>query len=334
VPGSVEFTAPDRLRQLLRGLGVDVSDATTNASLLEVADRWYTEAKEAHEAAEAEARAALEPHGADPHRGIHLPGDPEPLEPDTPADLLARQEALVADLLERSLHLDGELTKHETAFDREAAEIAALEAEVVMLDEQRAASRAQPGPAIDPQAAERAALDATLAADPMVQTAREQASLTAARLDRHHRAVERVDALHAEIGRARATERALTTQRDALHAQLANLRSGSSTTDTGTPLPSVEWTLTEEGVGPIEWYLLGRVASLRSVSAAGSVPLVLDDAFRGLPAAEIVSLCGVLARIGETVQVIYLGDEPAVAAWAEQQGLDLAAAVRPGQPAI
>lgn len=104
--------------------------------------------------------------------------------------------------------------------------------------------------------------------------------------------------------------------------------------DEGRVLLPVSWTLTEEGVGPIEWYLLGRVASLRSVCAAGSVPLVLDDAFRNLPPDEVATLCDALARIGETVQVIYLGDEPAVAEWAERQGLDHAAVVRPGQPAI
>ena len=43
-------------------------------------------------------------------------------------------------------------------------------------------------------------------------------------------------------------------------------------------------------VEEIEWYLLARLAAQRSVGAAGSVPLVLDDTFRDLHVAEAVRL--------------------------------------------
>jgi hypothetical protein len=330
VPGPVEFDAPDRLRGLLARLGVDLSDATTTGRLLEVADAWYTAATEAHEAARlGSAEPSDGARSSDSNGGIHLPGDPVPPEPAVPAaplDPVEVQEALVADLFDRSVGLDAELSRHEADYDRQAEQIAGLEAELVAIDEARGTGRERSDDASDPLA------DA-VAADPNVIGAREQAALTEARLERHRAAVERVDRLHAAIGDARATERMLTAQRDGLRTELGGLR-GDPHGDDGTPLPPIEWSLTEEGIGPIEWYLLGRVASLRSVSSAGSVPLVLDDAFRNLAAEEISALCDALARIGETVQVIYLGDEPAVADWAERQGLDLAAVVRPGQPAI
>lgn len=323
VPGPVEFDAPDRLRDLLRRLGVDVSGATTTARLIEVADEWYTTATEAHEVAAAAAAPGVTGSG---DLGISLPGDePDvPEVPEAPADPVAAQEALVQEIFDRSVALDRELTEHENEFDQRAEEIAALEAKLVALDEETGTGRGDPD--ADPLA------DA-IAADPTVVGAREQAELTAARLERHRGAVERVDRMHASIGELRHTERMLTAQRDGLATEVASLRAERDG-DEGRVLLPVSWTLTEEGVGPIEWYLLGRVASLRSVCAAGSVPLVLDDAFRNLPPHEVATLCDALARIGETVQVIYLGDEPAVAEWAERQGLDHAAVVRPGQPAI
>lgn len=328
VPARAEFDAPDRLRDLMRRLGVDTSEAGTTGRLLEIADAWLTDATAASAPPD-----PYEPYPSDPHAAA--PSEAEL----TPLGRIERQEAVVADLLERSTRLDAELTAREDRSGELAAQIATTEAKLVSLDDERSAARTS-------AEAERAAAESTrpdpaalleqqLAADPHVQAAREQAALTAARLERHHVAVERVDTLHASVGEARKTERDLASQRDSLHIELDTLRAETNKVlDGGMPLPPVEWQLTDEGVGPIEWYLLGRVASLRSVSAAGSVPLVLNDAFRGLPASEVSTLCGALARIGETVQVIYLGDEPAMAGWAESEGLDRAAVVRPGQPAI
>jgi uncharacterized protein YhaN len=79
----------------------------------------------------------------------------------------------------------------------------------------------------------------------------------------------------------------------------------------------------------VEWYLLARLAAQRSVSFAGSVPLLIDDALRGLESAEVRHLLDRLERMAAAVQVIYVSDDPGVAAWAEVAGPDRAAVVTP-----
>lgn len=316
VPGEVDFDAPDRLRSLLRRAGVDTSHAATSGALLALADEWH--------------RSTISP----PEHDAGLGSFAEPTGEPTPADRLARQEAVVADLLQRSRKLDQELTAREQTHEELQSQVEATEAALVALDDDLVARRGADGRVglvTDPEAR----LREQIAADPTVVAAREQLELVAARLARHQVATERVDRLHADIGEARRAERAAIAQRDTLLIDLETLRSDAAKAlDAGSPLPEVKWELTEEGIGPIEWYLLGRVASLRSVSPAGSVPLIINDAFRGLGHSDITGLCAALGRIGETVQVIYLGDEPAMVEWAEAQGLDRAAVVRPGQPAV
>jgi hypothetical protein len=79
----------------------------------------------------------------------------------------------------------------------------------------------------------------------------------------------------------------------------------------------------------LEWYLLARLAAQRSVSIAGSLPLLLDDALRGLDAKDVDHLLGRLERIAEAVQVIIISDDPLVADWARAAGSARAAVVRP-----
>jgi hypothetical protein len=74
----------------------------------------------------------------------------------------------------------------------------------------------------------------------------------------------------------------------------------------------------------IEFYLLGRMASQRAVGFVGSVPLVLDDAFAGLPAEDIVRLLDRLDRMSESVQVVYLTDDPVVLRWVAGRPADRA----------
>lgn len=82
----------------------------------------------------------------------------------------------------------------------------------------------------------------------------------------------------------------------------------------------------------LEWYLLARLAAQRSVSIAGSLPLVLDDALRGLHGDEVRHLLGRLERMAEAVQVIVISADPVVAGWAEEAGPARAAVVRPVSP--
>ncbi len=81
------------------------------------------------------------------------------------------------------------------------------------------------------------------------------------------------------------------------------------------------------GPEAIEFYLLARLAAQRSVSFAGSVPMVIDDAFLGLDAAQTSSLLGKLEQVSESVQIIYLSDDPTIIEWTTSVGLSRAAAV-------
>ncbi len=60
-----------------------------------------------------------------------------------------------------------------------------------------------------------------------------------------------------------------------------------------------------------------RITELRDAGVDGSVPLVLDDAFAGLPPTERAELLGWLEGYSLFLQVIYLADGPEAVAWAE-----------------
>jgi hypothetical protein len=65
-----------------------------------------------------------------------------------------------------------------------------------------------------------------------------------------------------------------------------------------------------------ELYLLARLSALRS-APGGPLPLVLDGGIvTGLPAAPAKRLLGLLERASGSVQVVVLGDDGAIAAWA------------------
>ncbi len=296
IDAPVEFTAVDDLRAVLDGVGTTcpTDDETT---VVAIAETYLADA--------AIARAAAEAPPAD---------DIDPLERDI-RDATRR----VAELHEKATEGDATLAEWEAESERLAAEVAAAQAR---LDAHDSSS-------VTAEDAEHAAVSA----DPAVSEARGQAALTSARLARHRAAVEQVDDRHADLRSARSVEREVEARHDAMAAGFESTGDDARPQDDG-PDPEVVWELDGDDVGPVESYLLGRVASLREVGDAGPVPLILDDAFRGLPDPATRSLCKALARIGQSVQVIYVGDAPAVAAWAAKQGLDHAAVVRPGQPAL
>ncbi len=93
--------------------------------------------------------------------------------------------------------------------------------------------------------------------------------------------------------------------------------------------PGFEVDPAEVASGPeaLEFYLLARLAAQRAVSYSGSVPLVIDDALAGQDDELVRSLLDKLERMSETVQIIYLSDEPVVSAWAEGVGIQRAAVV-------
>jgi hypothetical protein len=77
----------------------------------------------------------------------------------------------------------------------------------------------------------------------------------------------------------------------------------------------------------VEWYLLARLAAQRSVSYAGSLPLVLDDPLAGLNADEVRQVLDRLERMAGSVQLVVVTEDHDVAQWATEVGPSRAAVV-------
>ncbi|MFN8017919.1 MAG: hypothetical protein U0P45_07325 [Acidimicrobiales bacterium] len=77
-------------------------------------------------------------------------------------------------------------------------------------------------------------------------------------------------------------------------------------------------------VDDIDWELMSRLAQLRSVGLAGSVPLVLDDPFAVLDDDELARVLDRVSRLADAVQVVLVSDREAAVAWAAQAGSERA----------
>jgi hypothetical protein len=84
-------------------------------------------------------------------------------------------------------------------------------------------------------------------------------------------------------------------------------------------------------VEDLEWYLLGRLASQRSVSYVGSVPMLVDGVLDGLPPGAAVEVLERLEPVSESVQLIVMADDAAVVAWAEGRDASEVALVTAGR---
>jgi hypothetical protein len=70
----------------------------------------------------------------------------------------------------------------------------------------------------------------------------------------------------------------------------------------------------------LEMYLLGRVASARRVGSVGEpVPLIVDDVLRTLPRLQKHRLLDLLARLGESAQIVYLSFDEETLDWARHR---------------
>jgi hypothetical protein len=94
------------------------------------------------------------------------------------------------------------------------------------------------------------------------------------------------------------------------------------------PVPSGDC---QQLVEDLEWYLLGRLASQRSVSYVGSVPMLVDGVLDGLPPGAAVEVLERLEPVSESVQLIVVADDPAVVAWAEGRDASEVALVTAGR---
>ena len=135
-------------------------------------------------------------------------------------------------------------------------------------------------------------------------------------------------ALEQAIAEAEASVEQAAGAVDDAHAELARIDDELSRAAGDEPA-AVGSHAEPANVDELEWYLLSRVAAQRSVSYAGSVPLVLDDALEGVHGADLAHLLSRLERMSAAVQVIVLSDNDEIAQWAESVGPDRAATLSP-----
>ena len=166
------------------------------------------------------------------------------------------------------------------------------------------------------------AAEAELAA--AVEAERAAAEVLTAAQDQLEHAIDAHDLgeLQATLDAAEASAAKATADVNAMEAELMTIEARLSELEGASPVSGMP---TE---GELEWYLLARLASQRSVSYAGSVPLVLDDALGDLTGAALVRVLERLERMSGAVQLVVFSDNPAAATWATQAGPERAGILR------
>lgn len=339
VPAISAEESAARLRRALEQVGLDLGDEDVDgAELTMIAEAWLSEAALADErrrVAEDE-RAALHEEqrtlraelgaAADEAARLASRPDPEVLR----EERLAAARARVEDAEQRWLVAETaaeRLPEAEAAVAAASAEATTAQAEAARAEEQLRAAQA----AVDAlRERERAVRhDLAGAAETEAEVTAEIEALQADRSldpDALDAAIETArQQLRAAEGAVEAETRALAvldTEGQAAAIEIERLQDIVAAQDTGTATEADE----------LEWYLLARLAAQRAVSVAGSLPLLLDDALRGLDEDGVSHLLGRLERMAEAVQVIVISDDPLVAAWAAEAGSARAAVVRPGVP--
>lgn len=146
-----------------------------------------------------------------------------------------------------------------------------------------------------------------------------------ARLDRHRAALTKLSELRVREELLRGHEADLERQlreQDRLTGVAAQSRQAAQ-----ADLSRIEMAMMERGsaissspvddpLEAMEWYVLSRLAQQRAVSYAGSVPMVIDDAFAQWSFHEVEKVHDRLARMSEAVQIIYFSESDAVGHWA------------------
>ncbi len=160
--------------------------------------------------------------------------------------------------------------------------------------------------------------------DDIDDTARVDLELALAEVDAEAEELEeQIDAQGALVAAAAAGLAGATAQVEALEAA-----PDVSTAPAPFPDPFAEGSLAEaSGLAQVEWYLLSRMAAQRSVSYAGSVPLVLDDPFGRMADGDVTYLLERLARMTDAVQVVFIGDDHRVVEWAAAADEQIASVV-------
>ena len=197
---------------------------------------------------------------------------------------------------------------------------------------------------LDIEAARRATIDLTGAATatdvaPEVDGDALQAEFDQAVEDEADHA-DQLEARLALVDAATRVEAVASSRLIRLAAQLAEADGARTRTPDDPPRPASDPDFEvgpgepEGGVEAVEFYLLARLAAQRSVSFAGSVPMVIDDALTDLARDEVIRMLNELDRMAESVQIVFLSEDPTVLGWTTEIGLNHAVAVSaPRQPA-
>ena len=232
---------------------------------------------------------------------------------------VAELEAAVArhrEATDRIATLEGELATSGSAVDGATTAVAGAEADLALAS----------GPALD------AAITAVAEAESALARARareeelahgEQEDGARSELDR---LLHDAQAGQAEV-EAAVTEAAAAEQQAATSlAEVEALRQAAAERIQEREAATVEVDRAKL-VDDIEWELLSRLAAVRSVGVAGSVPLVLDDPFVVLHDGEVARVLDKVGQLAGAVQLVVVSDRPAVAQWASAAGPQRAATV-------
>jgi hypothetical protein len=328
-----------RLQEALESAGVMIGDEEMPPALLiEIAKIWLDEQSEtssrrdalAQEMAELEARLSLVGEAARIRREAPSAEDVEDEANERATRRQAQLEEARSVVLTAELRLARQAQIEDDIAERKAELEAATRAEEAVATA-LAAAEVEAAAAADAEqaaAAERTQREHELSA--AVHAERQAAETLAELTSRLSQAASSADA--GEFERAVADAQAAVDQASAalesarrelalIDAQLADLDgNGSGSLPPGTAMANVE---------ELEWYLLSRVAAQRSVSYAGSVPLVLDDALAGVQGTDLVHLLSRLERMSTAVQVIVVSEDDEVASWADSVGTDRAMTLYP-----
>lgn len=323
--------AGDDLRHALTDAGMEVVDLGLDVEdLADLARTWLAEA------------SAVEQRRADVEQQIARLRD----EPASPADDASAAEERAGDAVRQDLEAQlaaareattdarARLAAHgeaEAERQRLGDEVAVAEAQVEALRQAAGEAEQEHQRAADARDQSAAALEAAAAARDhaveVIEATREKLADLDARAaggtDGLAAAVEEAEVAllraSSELEAATADVTALNSEGQAIALEVERLQDIVAAGD-GKEVSSAS---------ELEWYILARIAAQRSVSLAGSLPLVIDDAFAGLPAEDVVHVLERLEPMTDTVQVIVVSDDEAVASWAAEAGPSRAAVVAP-----
>lgn len=337
VPAVSADQAAARLQAALSSAGLDLDDEELDhEELALIASTWLDEAEqvqgrrhgatEEREQLEAERSAVRAELEAARPAVAHAPVEPV-LDPEE------QRGQRVAEARERVAAAEEAWLRSESALERRDSLLVELEQartlERAAGEEARGADEALDAVwAVERPLAERVAwleseLQEAAAASADAEEALRRLSVDEVDLGELDHAIDLAEAAYAEaIGTLEAEDGALAAldaEGRAAALEIERLQDIVATQDTGEVTPADE----------LEWYLLARLAAQRAVSVAGSLPLLLDGALRGLDGSEIDHLLGRLEPMAEAVQLIIVSDDPVIAAWANRVGPARAAVVRP-----